>query len=357
VSRIPPALLELLGRAADRLYKRLVRGEISPTQQWPGISDPTPAIASPHGDSLHKPASPTIWRGWRAIAHPDAIALFTEALIEKENNLSLSLYDRALKLANHELTLHDVEDLGVPLPSNTIQHQRFRLNSDLRHALSEVSKALQNLVNEIRQYLSKSLFTQSPIDPGGHLLHSCHGIKNLNLLGVNFCELTRHMLRAAIRIHSLHGMDKIYSRNLSPVQTTSSWNDALEGNQGMLSPLQVSRVYLQHPRYQFLYSTEAREHVENWIDSADHVGPSGPWPPLEEERAARPELLAAFPPRSLEYIPKKKFHAPGAETLTFALFARSTSFDQHEDWKLPEATKLVNSNCQAAPEAVRSSSS
>jgi hypothetical protein len=171
--------------------------------------------------------------GWLAIPQKDAMSPFLEALVERDGS-GQSLYDRAMALAKVQLSKHNVEDLGLPLPDDRIQHQRFRLNSALRQELGELVPEIQRLVDGISQYVPKSMFTQTPIDPGGHLLRSCHGIRDLNLLSINFRELARRASRAASRIWHMHRYESIYQGDLSPVQTTSSWNAALEDSRGNL---------------------------------------------------------------------------------------------------------------------------
>jgi hypothetical protein len=185
----------------------------------------------------------TSHRGWIPITHPNAIIPFVDTLLERNRLQSKFLYNWVIRFANHKLDHYNVEDLGILLPTDHIQHQRFHLNSNLRQLLTKTCWELQDLVNGVSQYLLKALFTRSVIDPRGHLLQSCHGIKDLNLLSVNFRKLTHRMSRAEIRICNFEGLDEIYTCDLSPIQTMSSWNKGLESNCGQLSPTQVSRVY------------------------------------------------------------------------------------------------------------------
>jgi hypothetical protein len=291
-------------------------------------------------DDLGRPVLPTATASatnhkWIPIAQPDAVSPFVEALFENPEDGSPSLYDKIAVLTRRELSIHDVEDLGVPLASDRIQHLRFRLHAGLRRELELVVADMQRIVDGVSQYLSRSLFTRSAIDPGGHLLRACYGIRDLNLLSVNYRELTKRTHRAASRVENLRDLDAVYINDLSPIQTTSSWNDALEANRGAISPTQVARVYIGHPRYQLLYPASARENIQNWVDSAEHVGPAGSWPPFEEERAASRDLLNAFPPRSPEYFPKKKTYPLGSETPTYTTFARTASYGQGSHWQLP----------------------
>jgi hypothetical protein len=306
--------------------------EVEPT--GPGEKRST-AIKANLGGPINPPATTSRHRpGWVPLKQPEAIAPFVESLIEKDDE-NVSIYDRVVAIANHDLTIHDVEDLGLPLTTDPVQHQRFRLNTEFRRELRELVPDVQRLVDGVTQYVSRSLFTQSPIDPGGHLLRSCHGIRDLNLLNVNYKELTRRLLRAVIRINNLRDLDAIFRDDLSPVQTTSSWNDTLEATRGQLSPTQVSRLYIHHPRYQYLYSADAKANIENWVDEAGHVGPAGPWPPLEDERVASRSVLEAFGPRSPEFAPKKKTYPVGSSEPVYASFPRSSSYKQGPDWALP----------------------
>jgi hypothetical protein len=272
--------------------------------------------------------------GWIPIEDTDELNPFIEALCELDET-GVSIFDRVKAISQRELSIHDVDDLGIALPSEYIPLPRFRLNSALLAEFEILLPEVQHITDGIAMYLTKAMFTRSPIDPGGHLLRACYGSRDLNMLSVSFRELSRRLYRAADRVQRLRGMDAIYANGLSPVQTSSDWNEALEATRGQLSPVQVARVYMSHPRYQPFYPPSSRENLINWVDEPGRVGPSGPWPPLEKDRAASPSVLEAFPPRSPEEAPLKMYYPPGRSTPAYAIVARTSSYGKGSHWRLP----------------------
>jgi hypothetical protein len=271
-----------------------------------------------------------------------------------EEEGSTSLFAWALGLSDVQLSKYNIEDLGVGLPTDSNQVHRFRLSAYMRRELTTLCADLQRISDGVVQHLSKAVFTQSPVDPGGHLLRACHGTRDLNLLSINLRELAIRIRRVAIRIHNLQSYDGIHIDSLSSIQTTTSWNDSLEAKRDKLSPTRVARTYISHPRYQALYNEDARRNINAWVDNVTKVGPGGPWPPLESERAARTELLAAFPFRHPEENPQRMACSFGAAQATYSNYARSSSYSKGPGWTLNDrpvsSRKSLNSDARAENE-------
>jgi hypothetical protein len=266
----------------------------------------------------------------------EAVQPFVDKLVHPDRRQLTSLWERICFYSNFQLDKHCVEDLGVDLVTSANVRKRFRIVPTVLDELSEMIVQLEPILANIGQILPHSLFTSTPVDPGGHLLRSLGGLPDLRLLHYNFTMLVDRMALAADRVRLLDSTNVLVEDGLSSVQTGETWARDLERtNAADLPAADISKLYLRHPQVAKLLGNEEERSIRTWVNDVGAIAP--PTPAGSFLRALEPEraLVDAFPARLPEARPKRMYYHLDQDEPTYAFASRRSSVGQSASWCAP----------------------